>query len=171
MQTFIEYVMSNFTLTFFVLSLIVTFFRLIFAAKPLKKGLATESFIAFYILFNIGFMFIYNFICHVFYAEQAAAFIGWANSPFQYEVGYVSLGIGIAGIIAFKSNIGFRAATILIPAVFMLGAACGHISEIIQLHNFAPGNAGVMLWADILLPIYGFVLLALKFRATGLRRH
>ena len=28
-------------------------------------------------------------------------------------------------------------------------------------HNFAPGNAGITFWSDILLPVAGFALLAL----------
>ena len=30
----------------------------------------------------------------------------------------------------------------------------------IRSHNFAPGNAGVIFWTDILLPVFGLALLA-----------
>ena len=39
---------------------------------------------------------LWAFIGHVFFAEQAAASIGWANTPFQYEVGVANLGLGLA---------------------------------------------------------------------------
>jgi hypothetical protein len=29
----------------------------------------------------------------------------------------------------------------------------------ITAHNFAPGNAGIIFWSDILLPLIGFALL------------
>ena len=41
----------------------------------------------------------------------------------------------------------------------MLGAAGGHVYQMITAHNFAPGNAGIIFWSDILLPVIGFALL------------
>jgi hypothetical protein len=37
----------------------------------------------------------------------------------------------------------------------------------IAAHNFAPGNAGLIFWSDILLPLIGFVLLWLNRRTTA----
>lgn len=34
----------------------------------------------------------------------------------------------------------------------------------ITAHNFAPGNAGVVFWTDILIPAIGFLLLWLQWR-------
>lgn len=45
------------------------------------------------------------------------------------------------------------------------GAAVGHALDMVRSHNFAPGNAGVIFWTDILLPVFGFALLALARRA------
>ncbi len=53
------------------------------------------------------------------------------------------------------------------PSIFLLGAAGGHIYQMITAHNFAPGNAGVIFWTDILLPVIGFVLLWLSARSAG----
>lgn len=41
----------------------------------------------------------------------------------------------------------------------MLGAAVGHAYQMITAHNFAPGNAGVIFYADIGLPLFGLMLL------------
>jgi hypothetical protein len=48
--------------------------------------------------------------------------------------------------------------------LFLWGAAVGHIYQIIHARNFAPGNAGVILYTDVLIPIFGFVLLWLQYR-------
>jgi hypothetical protein len=32
----------------------------------------------------------------------------------------------------------------------------------ITAHNFASGNAGVIFWTDILIPLFGFLLLWLQ---------
>jgi hypothetical protein len=96
--------------------------------------------------------------------DIAAKFIGWENSPFQAEVGFASLGIGIAGVIAFKASLPFRFAMLIPPAVFSLGAAGGHIYQMIAAHNFSPGNVGLVLPTDILIPVIGFVFLWLSYK-------
>jgi hypothetical protein len=45
------------------------------------------------------------------------------------------------------------------PSAFLLGAAGGHIYQMIAAHNFAPGNAGVVFWMDLVTPLTGFLLL------------
>ena len=79
---------------------------------------------------------------HVFLGDVAAKFIGWENSPFQAEVGFASLGVGIAGVVAFKASLPFRFATLIPPWAFSLGAAGGHIYQMIVAHNFSPGERG-----------------------------
>lgn len=167
MADFIRLVLSNFTLSFFVLGLICAFLSLAFKHKPLRKGQVPEAIFSYFILFNIGIAYIYNFVMHVFFGEMTAAFIGWQNSPFQYEVGFASLGFGIVGLLAFRQKLAFRAASIIGPSFFLWGAAGGHIYQMITRHNFAPGNAGVIFWTDILLPIIAFVLL---YQQYGLER-
>ena len=68
------------------------------------------------------------------------------------------------GIISFWSNISFRAATIIAPAMFLWGAAGGHVYQMIEARNYAPGNAGVIFWTDIFMPIIGFALLWLQYK-------
>ena len=106
-------------------------------------------------LFPIGISNLINFVFHVFFGDTAAKFIGWDNSPFQAEVGFASLGIGIAGVIAFKASLPFRFATFIPPAVFSLGAAGGHIYQMIAARNFSPGNVGLVLPSDIIIPVVG----------------
>jgi hypothetical protein len=96
--------------------------------------------------------------------DIAAKFIGWENSPFQAEVGFASLGIGIAGVIAFKASLPFRFAMLIPPAVFSLGAAGGHIYQMIAAHNFSPSNVGLVLPTDILIPVIGFIFLRLSYK-------
>lgn len=164
MADFIRFALSNFTLTFLVLGFIFALISLAFKQKPLVKWQVVEALFAYFLLFSIGISYLYNFVMHVFFAEMAAAFIGWANSPFQYEVGFASLGFGITGLIAFRQNIAFRAATIIGPSFFLWGAAGGHVYQMIANHNFAPGNAGIIFWTDVLLPIIAFALLYLQYR-------
>ncbi len=155
----ITFILSNFTLTFFVLGIAGAAIRCSLLSPERKRFETARIVFGWFLFFSIGLSFLYNFAMHVFFADMAAKFIGWANSPFQYEVGYASLGFGIVGLIATWSRLSFRAAAVIGPAFFLWGAAGGHIYQIVTEHNMAPGNAGIMLWSDILLPVVGFLLL------------
>ena len=159
MGDFIKFVLSNFTLTFLVFGLFCSFVDLVLKPKPLHKQQIIEALFSYFLLFSIGISFIYNFIMHVFFSEMSASFIGWEHSPFQYEVGFASLGFGIVGLLAFRQSLSFRAASVMGPSFFLWGAAGGHVYQMITTHNFAPGNAGIVFWTDIIIPIIAFVLL------------
>ena len=160
----IKLVLSNPSVSLLVLGLIAAIVSLLFKKRPRSRSVIIEALVAYFFLFSIGIGYLNNFLMHVVFAEYTAKFIGWANSPFQLEVGFASLGMGVAGLIAFRQNLTFRLATFIPPAFFLWGAAGGHIYQIINTHNMAPGNAGVILWTDILLPCIGFALLYAQWK-------
>ena len=164
MESFIRIIISNYFLSFLIISLIIGALSLINKPRPLTINTVSEALFSYYLLITVGINNIVNFIFHVFFGNMAAEFIGWAQSPFQAEVGFASLGIGIAGVIAFRASLPFRAATLIPPVVFSLGAAGGHIYQMITFDNFSPGNVGLVLPTDIILPIVGLVLLWLSYR-------
>jgi hypothetical protein len=162
MAELIAFALGNFTLTFFVLGLIAAAIAIARRPDGFTRANIAEELLAYFILFTIAIAYFYNFVFHVFFGDLAASFIGWANSPFQAEVGYASLGFAAVGLLAFKGNCMVRLASILGPAMFQWGAAIGHIHDIMTTGNMAPGNAGIMLYSDILLPVIGFALLWFK---------
>jgi hypothetical protein len=165
MAELIRYALSNFTLTLLIVGLLAAAAALVRAPKPLTGTAVVEALFAYFLLFSIGVSFFYNFVMHVFFGEMAARFIGWADSPFQLEVGYASLGYAVVGLLAWRGRFGLRLAAVVGPSLFLLGAAGGHVYQMVTAHNFAPGNAGVVFYTDILLPLIGFVLLWLRYRA------
>jgi len=168
MRDVIAFVLGNFTLTFFVLGLLASAIALWCARSPRTFAVIVEALFAYFLLFSIGVSFLYNFVMHVFFGEMAARFIGWADSPFQAEVGFASLGFAVVGLLA-KGSFGLRLAAIVGPACFLWGAAGEHIYQMITAHNFAPGNAGVIFYTDVLIPIVGFILLWLQHRSAAPR--
>jgi len=158
------FVIGNYFVTFFIIALIAAGISLLNKPKPLRIGEAGEAFFSYYLLFAIGINNPINFIFHVFFGDIAAKFIGWENSSFQAEVGFASLGVGIAGVIAFRASLPFRFATLIPPSAFSFGAAGGHIYQMIAAHNFSPGNVGLVLPIDILVPVIGFVFLWLSYK-------
>ena len=155
---------ANYFVTFFIIGLLAASISVITKPKPLGISTVAEAFFSYYLLFTIGLNNLLNFVFHVFFGDIAAKFIGWDNSPFQAEVGFASLGVGIAGIIAFKASLPFRFATLIPPVCFSLGAAGGHIYQMVVAHNFSPGNVGLVLPIDIIIPVVGLLFLWLLYK-------
>src|SRR5829696_2043027 len=82
-----------------------------------------------------------GFFGHFFISDSVAESIGWpTGNPFQLEVGFANLALGILGIIAMSRRDGFREATVVAVTVFGVGATIVHIMDIVQTGNLAPGN-------------------------------
>jgi hypothetical protein len=109
---------GNYFVTFFIIGLIAAGISLLKKPKPLRISEVAEAFLSYHLLFAIGINNLINFVFHVFFGDVAAKFIGWENSPFQAEVGFASLGVGIAGVLAFKASLPFRFATLIPPSAF-----------------------------------------------------
>jgi len=159
METLICFFVMNFTLTFLLVGLVGSGFSLMRKQRPWSSAAITESLLSYFVLCSIGLSFFYNSIVHTVFGDIAASFIGWANSPFQREVGFASLGFAVIGFLAFRGSFEVRLAAIAGSACFQWGAAGGHVYEMVTTGNFAPGNAGIMFYSDLLLPLIGFVLL------------
>lgn len=92
---------------------------------------------------------------HLLKADDVARSIGWApGSPFQWEVGVADLGWGVLGVMCSAYGRGFWLATIVMASIFLIGAAVGHVKQMVVAKNFAPGNAGAVFAADVVVPIF-----------------
>jgi hypothetical protein len=156
----IKFLMINFTLTLFILGLVASGLRLLRTPKPASPSAVTGALLDYFILFSIGISFLYNFVVHSVFGEYSAHIIGWAQSPFQLEVAFASLGFALVGFLAFPrtAGIGVKFAAVLGITPFLWGAAGGHIVQIIQTGNMSTGNAGIILYTDLLLPAIGLAL-------------
>jgi hypothetical protein len=163
-SSFLIFLIGNYFFAFLIIGFLAAGISLLNKPKPLRINTVGEAFFSYYLLFAIGINNVVNFVFHVFFGEMAAKFIGWEDSPFQAEVGFASLGVGIAGIIAFRASFPFRFATLIPPSVFALGAGAGHIYQMIAAHNFSPGNVGLVLPSNFLIPLAGFVFLWLSYK-------
>src|SRR5262245_16734274 len=126
-KAIVTFVMSNYSLSFFVIGLVVSLVAIARSGRSVDRSLVVEKLLAWYVFFSIGIDNFYNFVMHVFFGKMSAAFIGWADSPFQFEVGTASLGYAAVGLLAAFRSYDLRLAAVLGPGVFTLGAAVGHI--------------------------------------------
>ncbi|MGB9978556.1 DUF6790 family protein [Methanobacterium sp.] len=136
-------------------------------SKTRTKNRIFEVFLLWFLVVMVGIGSIWTFMGHVFMADIVAAMIGWpAGSPFQFEVGIANLSYGILGLLCWKFRDNFWTATIIALSTFYLGAAYGHIINIMQTGNIAAGNAGYALYGDILVPI-ALICLLIAYKVTA----
>jgi len=127
--------------------------------RPVMQAFVIDRLLRYLFIFPLGLAGIWGFVGHVFFAERAAAAIGWAPSPFQFEVGYANLGIGLASLYAAYTGFYARVAVAIAASCFLIGAGIGHVMDISEHGNLAPGNAGPILVTDFLTPMAVLALL------------
>jgi hypothetical protein len=148
----------TFTLVALVIGLIVAGLRHRWAGHE-----GWRTLLDWYVLWGVGISNVVNFVFHSVLGDFSAEQIGWAQSPFQFEVALASLGMGVAAIIVFPRRTGWWAkfAATVPSSVFLFGAGVGHIYQAATTGNSAFGNAGPILYSDLLLPVWAVVLLVL----------
>jgi 4-amino-4-deoxy-L-arabinose transferase-like glycosyltransferase len=108
-----------------------------------------------------------GFFGHFFISDSVAESIGWpTGNPFQLEVGFANLAVGILGIVAMGRRDGFREATVTAVTVFAVGATVVHVMDVIESGNLAPGNT-IQNVSNLLRPTLLIAFLAASRRAEG----
>jgi hypothetical protein len=156
----IAFVLGNLPAFLLVLALIL---------GPLIRGRESwaASMLSWMLLLPLGITGLWGAVFHVFFAQVAARDIGWQTSPFQFEVGMADLAIGVTACLAFRRAIEFKEAAVTAASILYLGDAVGHVHQMIAAGNFAPGNAGVPFFTDVLSPVIAIALLLIILRARG----
>jgi hypothetical protein len=157
--TTLSAIIGNYLTSCFVLGLIVAAVQIIRLRRPRTAGTVSGIFLNTYLLYGIGVGQIVNFIMHSFFGDYAAKTIGWAQSPFQLELAFCSLGIGVAAILVHgkRADLIGKFAVVLAVSIFGYGAAGGHIYQLIVNHDFAANNGGLLLAMDIVTATLGIV--------------
>jgi hypothetical protein len=166
----LTFVLSNYSLTFLVIGLAFSLAAIVRLSKPAGMEDVAEKLLSWHVFWVVGVNNLYNCVMHGFFGQMSATFIGWADSPFQFEVATASLGFSVVGFLAAFRSFDLRLAAITGPAIFLLGAAAGHLHQMVTAGNFAPGNAGVVFYTDIIIPLTGFLFLWLKRRSAPVRQ-
>lgn len=113
-----------------------------------------ETLLQHLLVWCIGAQGIWGATGHLFMADDVAKGIGWpTGSPFQRELGFASLGFGVAGLLCANYTGDYWLAMIIFYSIFMIGAGFGHIYELRRHGNRAKLNSGPILYTDILIPL------------------
>ncbi len=155
----IELMISTFLKDFNVVMLVAAVLLAVVSSRLRvdEAGGFANQLLGWLLLLSVGAQGVYTFIIHVFFPSVSAANIGWAESPFQYEVGIADLTVGVLSVLAFWGNFSFRLAAAIAGIVWYWGDAVGHVRQMVVANYLAPGNAGPWFWTDVLVP---FLLVA-----------
>jgi hypothetical protein len=159
----IAFVLRNLPVFLFVAALALAAARRAGAPGP-------DRLLAWVLLLPIGVTGLWAAVFHLFFPQIAAADIGWEPSPFQFEVGVADLAIGATACVSFWRSLEFKAAAVLVNAIALIGDAVGHVRQMIVAGNFAPGNAGVPFYSDIVFPVLAIILLIIVRRSQAAER-
>jgi hypothetical protein len=128
--------------------------------RPVTGARALEVLLLYLLVIFAGVGGLMAFLGHIFKSQEIALKIGWQLSPFQFEVAMANLAFGILGILSVWQPGGFRTATGIGYAIFLLGCALGHLREMILQGNVAPYNVGPVLWVnDLAVPFAILIVL------------
>jgi hypothetical protein len=160
------------SLFFLVLGLVVGAVHLYLYKRPRTKGRAAQIFLLWFLVISVGLASISAFIAHTVFADTTAASIGWpAGNPFQSEVAVANLSVGVLGILCYWTRGNFWITTPIGFSIWWLGDAVVHIRSIVVEANYAPNNAGVTFYLDILLPVILIALLVYYLHVNRQEEH
>jgi hypothetical protein len=135
----------------------------IFVTKDRSSGNVGRIYLSYLLPISVGIGGLFAFLGHIMRAEEVAKSIGWpAGNPFQFEVAMTNLAFGVLGLLSIKFRNDFWTATIIGYGIFLEGAAYVHIREILTSGNWSINNAGSILVADVIFPLFLVSLLALS---------
>jgi hypothetical protein len=101
-----------------------------------------EVYLVYLFMLGVAASGLSGFFSHVFTPDVVAESIDWpTGSPFQQEMGFANLALGVLGLVAAWRRDGFREATVIAVAILGVGATVVHVTDIIQEGNLAPGNS------------------------------
>ena len=112
-----------------------------------------ELFVIYLLAISVGANGLGGAFGHLFLSNLVAEGVGWpTGSPFQLEMGYANLLVGVLGLMAVGRRDGFRTAAIIATTILGFGATLVHLQDIAVHGNLAPGNT-IQNMGNLLDPI------------------
>jgi hypothetical protein len=145
----------------------ITFVAALIAAYVTRRpDNGPERYLAWILLLAVGVDGVWAGIFHIFLPTVASGEIGWAASPFEFEIGIADLALGIAAVIAFRKSLSFQSGVATYAILFYVGVALGHFYQAFAHNDYSPDNFGLLLVVTVLRAI----LLGWLLRATWRNR-
>lgn len=152
---------------FTILPLVLAGIVILIDKKTNTRQRKIETFLIFLFGLGVAGSGIGGFFGHLFLSDQVAEGVGWpTGSPFQLEMGFANLILGVLGVIAVGRRDGFREATVIAVTVLGFGASIVHFIDILETGNLAAGNT-IQNFANLVRPILLIAFLTAARRAES----
>ncbi len=159
MAVAIATVAQNFGIVLFVIAIVVAAVKLRRARAGRRVTSWPYVFWGEILFYAVGLGLVYAGVYHAFAQSTASKSIGWTPSPFEWELAWAEFGTAVVAIVALWRGFEMRFAATIVFVIFSFGAAFQHINQIRCCRNYAPGNAGLVLWfGDLALPAIILIL-------------
>lgn len=118
-----------------------------------------ELLLLYQIIFSLGMTSLLAFIGLSVMPQYIASYMNWPACPFQQELANVNLAFACLGIMSIWYRGDFWLATIVGFSIWILADGFHHVYELLVLHNYSPGNYGVNLVTDMVVPVILLIIL------------
>lgn len=151
-----------FPVIFFSIALVLALIH-ISRLKKRTTAKVIEVLLIYFMVFNIGVQGIFAGFFQAFNGKQTAAEIGFTYSPFEWEIAFANIGLGVAALLAIFWRGRYVFGPIIANSIFIYAAAYGHFVQQAK-GDTAPYNGGIFLWAgDIIIPTIILILAVLYY--------
>ena len=159
MVSFLRFVLGQTFVILFAIALVTSLFKTRRIQRERRPYNGAYIFWGEVLFYAIGIWFVFAGVLHAYFQTIAAPDIGWQPSPFEYELGWMEIPLGFVAMLSLWRGFEFRLASTLVVATFALACAAQHLQQMLCCGNYAPSNAGLVLWfGDIFLPVLLLIL-------------
>lgn len=114
------------------------------------------------VVYLIGWAGVGAGVSHIFFGKRISRTIGFEQSPYEFEVGFADLTMGIVALMSVYYSPDFALAIIFMSSIYRVLCGIGHIRSMIRDHNFAINNT-LILFTNFVVPAF----LIVAFYAWG----
>lgn len=148
-------------ITLLCFSLIGFFIHLYYDRQPRTLSRIVELLLLYQLVFSVGSTSFLAFIGLSLMPEYIAKYTGWLPCPFEQQLANVNLAFGVLGTLCIWLRGHFWTATCLGFSIWIFSDGIAHLYDMVAHDNYAPGNIGIPLYTDILVPVILMVLLGM----------
>lgn len=163
MQQILDWTIGNPSLVLYVIAILAIIIRIWGRQQTHEARPRVDISLAYMLLIPVGFNGLYQFVLHAFFGNTIAAYLGWAQSPFQADVAMANLALGILGCLSFRANYGFRLATAIAVILYQGGTALFQFIHYYPQFYTMPSNIGSVTFANLLI-LFTILLLINRYR-------
>jgi Family of unknown function (DUF6790) len=167
MITLIQLALDDFPITLVLLGLLTAAISLAATHRERTAERVASTLLRWYLLYAVGLTFLVRFVLLAWFGDVTPHLHGASPDGLQHQVTAAYLGFALIGFLGVFGGLGLRLAAVVGSAAFLWGGALGLMLSTQRAGAFQP--VGAIRYADLLVPLIGFGLLAWQAKAQSRR--